>query len=129
MEKQYVPVCCLLSVLQLLNFLLQLLAILLALLQRHVFNVSVLCEKRAHFTYGKATQEIHYGTCRVHAVQMLKHASKMEKLQKCSNSGNSGIFLVFNIVGDPDPNVFGPPRSGSGSISQRYGSGSFLFLI
>jgi hypothetical protein len=35
-------------------------------------------------------------------------------------------------VVDPDPNpdpldprVFGPPGSGSGSISQRYGSGSF----
>jgi hypothetical protein len=25
----------------------------------------------------------------------------------------------------PDPNVFGPPGSGSGSIIQRYGSGSF----
>jgi hypothetical protein len=24
----------------------------------------------------------------------------------------------------PDPHVFGPPGSGSGSISQRYGSGS-----
>jgi hypothetical protein len=30
-------------------------------------------------------------------------------------------------VGDPDPHVFGP--SGSGSISKRYGSGSFPFLI
>ncbi len=28
---------------------------------------------------------------------------------------------------DPDPPVFGPP--GSGSFSQRYGSGSFPFLI
>jgi hypothetical protein len=26
----------------------------------------------------------------------------------------------------PDPHVFGPPGSGSGSISQRYGSGSAL---
>jgi hypothetical protein len=25
----------------------------------------------------------------------------------------------------PDPHVFGPPGTGSGSISQRYGSGSF----
>jgi hypothetical protein len=25
-------------------------------------------------------------------------------------------------VADPDPRVFGPPGSGSGSISQRYGS-------
>ncbi len=30
-------------------------------------------------------------------------------------------------VGDPDPHVFRPP--GYGSISQRYGSGSFPFLI
>jgi hypothetical protein len=28
-------------------------------------------------------------------------------------------------VGDPDPHVFVPP----GSVSQRYGSGSFPFLI
>jgi hypothetical protein len=27
-------------------------------------------------------------------------------------------------VADPDPHVFGPPRSGYGSTSQRYGSGS-----
>ena len=27
----------------------------------------------------------------------------------------------------PDPNVFGPPGAGSGSISQRYGSGSRSF--
>ncbi len=26
---------------------------------------------------------------------------------------------------DPDPHVFGPQGSGSGSISQMYGSGSF----
>jgi hypothetical protein len=34
-----------------------------------------------------------------------------------------------NSVGNPDPHVFGPPKSGS--ISQRYGSwsGSFPFLI
>ncbi len=36
------------------------------------------------------------------------------------------LFLVLCSVADPDPNpdphVFGPP--GSGSISQRYGSGS-----
>ncbi len=31
----------------------------------------------------------------------------------------------------PDPHVFGTPGSGSGSISQRYGSGSFFhpFII
>ncbi len=36
-------------------------------------------------------------------------------------------FLDTNSVGDPNPDVFGPP--GSGSINQRYGSGSFFFLI
>jgi hypothetical protein len=34
---------------------------------------------------------------------------------------------VVDRVGDPVPHVFGPPRSGSNS--QRYGSGSFPFLI
>jgi hypothetical protein len=40
---------------------------------------------------------------------------------------------VASSVGDPDPqdphdpNVFGPPVSGSGSISQKSGSGSFPF--
>jgi len=37
--------------------------------------------------------------------------------------------LLQTSVADPDPNpdprVFGPPGSGSGSTSQRYGSGSF----
>jgi hypothetical protein len=34
-------------------------------------------------------------------------------------------------VGDADPHILKPPRSGSGSISQSYGSGfgSFPFLI
>ncbi len=31
-------------------------------------------------------------------------------------------YRTSTSVGDPDPHVFGPP--GSGSISQRYGSGS-----
>ncbi len=44
------------------------------------------------------------------------------------------ISIVLSIVAypdlDPDPEpsdpyVFGPPGSGSGSICQRYGSGSF----
>jgi hypothetical protein len=28
-----------------------------------------------------------------------------------------------------DPDVFGPPVSASGYVSQKYGSGSFPFLI
>jgi hypothetical protein len=35
--------------------------------------------------------------------------------------------IAKSSVGDPVPDVFGPP--GSGSISQRYGSGSYPFLI
>jgi hypothetical protein len=46
--------------------------------------------------------------------------------------GKAGKFLPAFLVGsvaDPDPDpkdpyFFGPPRSGSGSSSQRYGSGS-----
>jgi hypothetical protein len=37
--------------------------------------------------------------------------------------------MLLVSVGDPDPHVLGPAGSGSGSISQRYGSGSFPFLI
>ncbi len=40
------------------------------------------------------------------------------------------LLTILWSVADPDPDppnahVFGPPESGSGSISQRYGSGSF----
>jgi hypothetical protein len=38
---------------------------------------------------------------------------------KCFGTSN---YFVYNSVADPDPRVFGPP--GSGSTSQRYGSGS-----
>jgi hypothetical protein len=37
-------------------------------------------------------------------------------------------IIELGIIADPDPSdvyVFRPPGSGSGSISQRYGSGSF----
>jgi hypothetical protein len=55
-----------------------------------------------------------------------------------NNGARKDFFSIFfnaikkrersvSSVGDPDPDVFGPPRSGS--ISQRYGSGSFPFLI
>jgi hypothetical protein len=41
-------------------------------------------------------------------------------------------LIVFSSVADPDPSypyVFAPPGSGSVSISQRYGSGSFYNKI
>jgi hypothetical protein len=51
--------------------------------------------------------------------------------QSLEVNGYSESSPLFISVGDrdldPDPHVFGP--SGSGSISQRYGSGSFPFLI
>ncbi len=34
------------------------------------------------------------------------------------------LLLLESNVADPDPYVFGPPGSGFGSNSQRYGSGS-----
>jgi hypothetical protein len=40
------------------------------------------------------------------------------------------MYTPMSSVADPDPQnpyVFGPPGSGSGSISQRYGSGSGSF--
>jgi hypothetical protein len=43
-------------------------------------------------------------------------------------STRARIFKLLSSVPDPepdpDPHVFGPPGSGSGSTSQRYGSGS-----
>ncbi len=49
------------------------------------------------------------------------------KGKPCTSSRN--IRSVADSVGDPDPDphVFGPLGSGSGSISQRYGSGSLSF--
>jgi hypothetical protein len=43
---------------------------------------------------------------------------------------NTGQWRGRSSVADPDPpdpHVFGPPGSGSGSTSQRYGSGSFYY--
>jgi hypothetical protein len=40
--------------------------------------------------------------------------SEQSEISKCFQSA----------MGIPDPYVFGPPGSGSGSVSQRYGSGS-----
>jgi hypothetical protein len=42
---------------------------------------------------------------------------------------HSNSFATSSVaaVADPDPDVFGPPGSGSGSISERSGSGSVSF--
>jgi hypothetical protein len=43
----------------------------------------------------------------------------------CSMIKVSIGISVADPDSNPDPRVFGPLGSGSGSISQRYGSGSF----
>jgi hypothetical protein len=43
------------------------------------------------------------------------------------NPAKDNSYNIKSSVGDPDPLGFGPP--GYGSVSQRYGSGSFPFLI
>jgi hypothetical protein len=48
-------------------------------------------------------------------------------LSRGLNHGFPCIHATILVFGDPDPHVFRPP--GSGSISQRCGSGSFSFLI
>jgi hypothetical protein len=55
-------------------------------------------------------------------------AAKTALLSKIFSKPPSGKYLIaLRRVGDPDPDphVFGPP----GSVSQRYGSGSFPLLI
>jgi hypothetical protein len=39
---------------------------------------------------------------------------------------NNSINVMF-ATSVPDPDVFGPPGSASGSVNQKHGSGSFLF--
>jgi hypothetical protein len=41
--------------------------------------------------------------------------------------GRPAKHKLYTSVADPDPHVFGPPGSGSGSTSQRYRSGSGSF--
>jgi hypothetical protein len=49
------------------------------------------------------------------------------KRDKFYRYGRKDMRFDYSRAGDPDPEVSGPPRSGS--ISQKCGSGSFLFLI
>jgi hypothetical protein len=50
-------------------------------------------------------------------------------LHQASGSGTISclLFLITSVPDPPDPHVFGPQGSGSGSTSQRYGSGSGFF--
>jgi hypothetical protein len=57
-------------------------------------------------------------------------AWRVESRKYVRHCSGQGFRIIPIIVGHPDPqdsHVFGPP--GSGSISQRYGSGKFHFLI
>ncbi len=49
--------------------------------------------------------------------------SKSTTSHLCTGIGTQ--CTLCTSVADPDPHDFGPPGSGSGSISQRYGSGSW----
>jgi hypothetical protein len=64
--------------------------------------------------------------------KMKKIESQERKAYRSGTAANTPVEIHSQLpetsVGDPDPDVFGPP--GSGSISQqRYRSGSFPFLI
>ena len=64
--------------------------------------------------------------------KMREKAKTSRPMQKTTKNNlwekNFVFHLVTSSVADPDPpgpHVFGTPGSGSGSTSQRYGSGSF----
>jgi hypothetical protein len=61
----------------------------------------------------------------VHRLHYLRPHLKHNKVQN-----DKGETVTLNLscgLDPPDPHVFGPPGSESGSISQRYGSGSRSF--
>jgi hypothetical protein len=64
-------------------------------------------------------------------VRAVRNQTKSPELHAVLARSQSTFSILLTSVGDPDPHVFGPP--GSGSISQRFGSGSgsgsFPFLI
>ncbi len=72
---------------------------------------------------GEADHEAVLCAGEVREVILLLYCYISETLCKTSSSY---LCTVRTSVADPDPHVFGPPGSGSGSISQRYGSGSII---
>jgi hypothetical protein len=54
--------------------------------------------------------------------KLMASRKKKSEIDQCSGSG-------YAFGSDPDPYVFGPPGSASGSVSHKYGSRSFPFLI
>ena len=53
-----------------------------------------------------------------------------ERLRELGHTTLEAVLRIPNPDPDPpDPCVFGPPGSGSGSISQWYGSGSFYHQV
>jgi hypothetical protein len=72
-----------------------------------------------------------YGTV---SVALHKLSIEYFSLQVSFFTDAACIFYILTSVADPDPNpdppdphVFGPPGSRSGSICERYGSGSRSF--
>jgi hypothetical protein len=65
-------------------------------------------------------------TIQAHVLSICPNALSIRKYTTYlrSSAHDAQLYMSQGSVGDPDPHVFGPPRSGSGS-----GSGSFPFLI
>jgi hypothetical protein len=62
------------------------------------------------------------------ACQIYDPTTKLIILHRSSKKSLLGSVPVPDPNPDPpDPNVLGPPKSGSGSTTQRYGSGSFYY--
>jgi hypothetical protein len=68
----------------------------------------------------------HPGSATLHGGGLCRICLGRTLIQTSLNPENARYSLDSpkSSVADPDPHVFGPPGSGSGSISQRYGSGS-----
>jgi hypothetical protein len=69
-------------------------------------------------------QQTHLRRTKMSWTQGIQGLNENKKVQK-DGVGNYASFVVSSVAdpGPSDPYVFGPP--GSGSICQRYGSGSF----
>jgi hypothetical protein len=63
------------------------------------------------------------------AQKSLQQVEEIPKLKIQIHKKKERMNMKMLSTSVADPLVFGPPGSGSGSISQRYGSGSFYYLF
>ena len=88
---------------------------------------------RVWFKLGKQPGLIHVGEPRVKGDSLLersrvRHRNRVRYLKErnfVAARSRTNSSVADTNLDPPDPHVFGPPGSGSGSISQSYGSGSF----